>query len=50
MGVVGQKCRTSGYHWKCVREFATVGHEEVSYLVKHVFQRVRTVNRKAYKE
>ena len=44
-GVVGQKCRTSGYH--CGRQPMKVYQMGVTYLVHDIFERIGTVNGEA---
>jgi hypothetical protein len=47
MGVVGQKWRTSGYHWVCVNLIVSVSEKEIAYLVHDIFERIGTVDGEA---
>ena len=49
IGVVGQKWRTSGYHWRML-VCTLVGRLTQTYFVEHVLQRVWTVNGEADEE
>lgn len=54
IGVLGQKCRTSGYHWKtsqCVMALSLRAKRHgMSYLVHDVLERVGAVNCEANEE
>lgn len=52
IGVVGQKCRTSGYHLEDVNIKVTLHLKGflAAYLVHNILQRSGTVNRKADKQ
>lgn len=50
MGVVGQKCRTSGYHWKSISQHAKPCRCRTAYLVEHILERIGAVDREAYEQ
>jgi hypothetical protein len=51
MGVVGQKWRTSGYHYCMIVSIITLASKGLTrvYLVHNVLQGIRAINRKANK-
>ena len=49
IGVVGQKWRTSGYHYGCVSGVYLMENVKM-YLVEDVLERVGTVDGEAYEE
>lgn len=50
IGVVGQKCKTSGYHWNRLAVLSQTRLLGLAYLVHNVLQRRRAINRKTNKQ